>query len=99
MVCTKSGRCASKRCTYASPSRSSWDTESVVGACDLARWLGQAAGLLRGHGGPIEEMTGLGHGCDPPRGEHRPAKLETQTRRGWATAGEDHVGVSQAWIE
>jgi hypothetical protein len=52
-------------------------TENRSLACDLARRLGQAADLLRGHGGPIEEVIGLSHGCDR-RGRTPPAELTCQ---------------------
>jgi len=55
----------------------------------VARWLGQAAGLLRGHGGPIKEVTGLGHGCDP-------LQIVNGNPPGLGPGGRER---GQAWIE
>ena len=74
---------------------------------ELARWLGQATSLLRGHGGPIEEVIGRGrHGLRCCRGDNAASEAlratisppHKQTRRGCAPAGEDHR-ESQALIE
>jgi hypothetical protein len=57
MVCTRGDNAHRNEVPTPPPAdRSGIQNRSL--ARDVARWLGQAAGLLRGHGGPIEEVTG-----------------------------------------
>ena len=57
MVCTRADH-AHRNEVPTPPPAGRAGTQNRSLARDLARWLGQTAGLLRGHGAPIEEVTG-----------------------------------------
>src|SRR6266700_1180835 len=106
MVCTR-GYTAHPNEVPTPPPAGRAGTQTRSLARDLARWLGQTAGLLRGHGAPMEEGTGSAMAATR-RGENTPAQLtaraavyppQTQPAEVRPRRGEDHVKESQAWIE